>query len=95
MASVEGTNEYLEALSEAVQICAGVLLEVEDGITTWAHPEVAIEFASWCSVGFTGLEIKKAPYPRHVEKNPYHHDVWRLAYPGIELPETTTLVIQS
>lgn len=41
-----------------------------------------------------GLEIKEAPCPRFVKKNLYHHDVWRLAYPGIELPETTTLVIQ-
>ena len=42
-----------------------------------------------------GLEIKQAPCPRFVTKNLYHHDVWRLAYPGIELPETTTLVIQN
>ncbi|MFN5592989.1 MAG: KilA-N domain-containing protein [Aphanizomenon sp.] len=40
-----------------------------------------------------GLEIKKVPCPRFVEKNLYSHDAWRVAYPGIDLPETTTLVI--
>jgi KilA-N domain len=183
---LKGTNEYLEALSEAMQICIGELLEVENGTTTWAHPEVAVEFASWCSVGFKiqvnqwvlelmtvgsvsiapktplelakeqvrlheqlelqaahiaileqeterqseiidelfdyssivriaiynkidekefnwrqlkaastvkGLEVKKAPCPRFVTKNLYSHDDWRLAYPGITLPETITLVL--
>lgn len=42
-----------------------------------------------------GLEIKKVPCPRFVEKNLYSHDAWRVAYPGIALPKTTTLVIQS
>ena len=42
-----------------------------------------------------GLEIKKVPCPRFVEKNLYSHDAWRVAYPGIALPETTTLVVQS
>jgi hypothetical protein len=40
-----------------------------------------------------GYEIKKVPCPRFVEKNLYAHDVWRLAYPGYKLPDTTTLVI--
>lgn len=40
-----------------------------------------------------GVEIKQAPCPRFVTKNLYHHNVWRLAYPGIALPETTTLVL--
>ena len=42
-----------------------------------------------------GLEIKKVPCPRFVTKNLYSHDVWRVAYPGVKLPETTTLVIAS
>ncbi|MGL5079232.1 MAG: KilA-N domain-containing protein, partial [Waterburya sp.] len=42
-----------------------------------------------------GLEVKVAPCPRFVTKNLYHHDVWRLAYPGIALPETTTLTIKN
>lgn len=38
-------------------------------------------------------EIKKVPCPRFGQKNLYAHDVWRVAYPGVTLPETTTLVI--
>jgi hypothetical protein len=41
------------------------------------------------------VEIKKVPCPRFGEKNLYSHDAWRVAYPGIALPETTTLVVQS
>ena len=41
------------------------------------------------------LEIKKVPCPRFVEKNLYSHDAWRVAYPGVALPETTTLVVQA
>jgi hypothetical protein len=39
------------------------------------------------------LEIKKVPCPRFGTKNLYHHNTWRLAYPGYKLPETTTLVV--
>jgi phage anti-repressor protein len=39
-------------------------------------------------------EIKQVPCPRFVTKNLYSHDAWRIAYPGISLPETTTLVIK-
>lgn len=39
------------------------------------------------------IEIKKVPCPRYVTKNLYSHDVWRRAYPGVSLPETTTLTI--
>ncbi|MFM6253864.1 MAG: BRO family protein, partial [Dolichospermum sp.] len=42
-----------------------------------------------------GHEIKKVPCPRFGEKNLYSHDVWRVAYPGIPLPETNTLVVRS
>jgi hypothetical protein len=41
------------------------------------------------------LKIKKVPCPRYGTKNLYSHDVWRYAYPGVNLPETTTLVISS
>ena len=40
-----------------------------------------------------GIEIKKVPCPRYESKNLYSHDVWRIAYPGISLPETTTIVV--
>jgi phage regulator Rha-like protein len=40
-----------------------------------------------------GLEIKKVPDARYEFKNIYSHDVWRVVYPDVKLPETTTLVI--
>jgi hypothetical protein len=40
-----------------------------------------------------GLEIKKVPCPRFETRSLYSHDVWRVAYPEVKLPETTTLVI--
>lgn len=40
-----------------------------------------------------GKEIKKVPCPRFETKSLYAHDVWRVAYPDVRLPETTTLVI--
>lgn len=40
-----------------------------------------------------GVVVKVAPCPRFTTKNLYSHDAWRLAYPGIALPETTTLVL--
>lgn len=36
-----------------------------------------------------GDEIKKAPCPRFGHKNLYSHNAWRLAYPGVRLPEAT------
>ena len=40
-----------------------------------------------------GYEIKRVPCPRFEYKNLYAHDVWRVCYPDMQLPETTTLVI--
>ncbi len=40
-----------------------------------------------------GIEIKKVPSPRFEYQNLYSHDVWRVAYPDVVLPETTTLRI--
>jgi hypothetical protein len=40
-----------------------------------------------------GKEIKKVPCPRFETKSLYSHDVWRVTYPEMKLPETTTLVI--
>ena len=41
-----------------------------------------------------GVEIKQVPDARYMTKNIYSHDVWRVVYPGVRLPETTTLVIK-
>jgi len=40
-----------------------------------------------------GLEVKKVPCPRFGEKNLYSHEAWRVAYPNVRLPETTTIVL--
>ena len=190
---LDGTKAYLAALSEATGIPAGTLLSVQNGVTTWAHPKVAIKFASWCSPQFEvqvtswidellttgsvsiaqpsklqlpadyisalkalveseeqkllqsaqieilkdavdrqsevidelfdyssiiriakfneinpdqfawsqlkaaskikGLEVKKAPCAIWGTKNLYSHDAWRLAYPGIQLPENAAIQI--
>jgi hypothetical protein len=37
-----------------------------------------------------GLEIKTVPCPRFETKKLYPHDAWRLVYPDVQLPETTT-----
>jgi phage regulator Rha-like protein len=41
-----------------------------------------------------GMEIKRVPSPRFEWQNLYSHDVWRVCYPSVRLPETTTLVIR-
>jgi len=41
-----------------------------------------------------GIEIKQVPDARYMTKNIYSHDVWRIVYPGVRLPETTTLTIK-
>lgn len=41
-----------------------------------------------------GIEIKRVPDARYEYKLLYHHDAWRIAYPNVKLPETTTLVVQ-
>lgn len=39
-----------------------------------------------------GLEIKNVPSPRYANgMNLYPHEAWRVAYPDVALPETTTL----
>lgn len=42
-----------------------------------------------------GLEIKRVPCARFGTKNLYSHDAWRVAYPHVNLPETTTLVVKA
>lgn len=55
---LKSTKDYLEGLSLDVQIPTSKLIEVVQGRgdmveqATWAHPEIAIDFAKWCSVPF-------------------------------------------
>jgi len=38
-----------------------------------------------------GVEVKHAPCQRYGVKNLYHHDAWKVAYPGVKLPAMTGL----
>jgi hypothetical protein len=40
-----------------------------------------------------GLEVKKAPCAIWGTKNLYSHDAWKLAYPGIQLPDSTAIQV--
>lgn len=54
--AIKATKEYLDALSSDTNIPASALVKVFKGGSgkqgTWAHPEVAIDFAQWCSPTF-------------------------------------------
>ncbi len=192
---LKSTKAYTEALSVAMGITIGQLMEVRNGNQTWIHPSLAINLARWISPAFAvwcdghifnllstgstaiaqpvqpqlpqtylealkalvaaeeqrtlleaekallektnlvlaetvdelfdyssilrvakfngvsekvfswhrlkavseqlGAEIKRVPSPRFEYQNLYSHDVWRVAYPNVRLPETTTLVIHA
>lgn len=53
---LDATKNYLEALSADIGIPILSLVKVFKGGNgkqgTWAHPEVAIDFAQWCNVSF-------------------------------------------
>jgi len=40
-----------------------------------------------------GIEVKRVPCPRFEYKLLYSHDVWRVCYPDMIMPETTTLML--
>ena len=53
---LSSTQEYIEALSVDTGIPASALVKTSKGGNekqgTWAHPEIAIDFAQWCSPQF-------------------------------------------
>ncbi len=53
---IDSTKDYLQELSSDVNIPLSSLVKVFKGGSgkqgTWAHPEVAIDFAQWCNVSF-------------------------------------------
>ena len=91
-ALLEQQNEHLsETVDELFDYSSIIRIAKYNGV-----PETRFKWHRLKIVSIkNGLEIKKVPCPRFVEKNLYSHDAWRIAYPGIALPETTTLVIQS
>lgn len=54
--AIKTTKEYLDVLSTDTNIPASALVKVFKGGSgkqgTWAHPEIAIDFAQWCSPKF-------------------------------------------
>lgn len=74
--AIKTTKEYLDALSADTNIPASALVNVFKGGAgkqgTWAHPEVAIDFAQWCSPKFKvwanrtlrGIISQSAPEPK-------------------------------
>ena len=73
---IDSTQAYLQALSTDMNIPLSSLVKVSKGGNgkqgTWAHPDVAIDFAQWCNVNFKiwanrtlrGVIEGVAPQPR-------------------------------
>lgn len=52
---LESTQEYIEVLTDAIKPATALVKVSKGGNTeqgTWAHPEIAMDFASWCNVHF-------------------------------------------
>jgi phage anti-repressor protein len=86
----EEVERYAEALDELYDHSSVIRVAKHNGISennfNWRKLKAASQKL--------GTEIKRETCPRFGTKNLYSHDAWRLAYPGINLPETTTLVIK-
>lgn len=80
---LKSTTAYLEGLSVDVRIRTSELVEISKGGSqvndqgTWAHPEIAIDFAKWCNVPFRiwanralRLLIEKKEIQAEVESQP-------------------------
>lgn len=96
---LEAQNILLEQQNECLSEAVDELFNYSSIVRIAKFNGISETRFKWCRLKAVsvkmGLEIKKVPCPRFVEKNLYSHDAWRVAYPGIALPETTTLVIQS
>jgi hypothetical protein len=100
-------EEQIEMLKIEKQILAEEneqLSEAVDELFSYSSIVRIAKFNNCCEKNFSwrslkiasirlGVEIKSVPCPRFSKKNLYSHDAWRLAYPGVRLPETTTLKI--
>lgn len=57
---IKGTEDFLEELSSALQICRAELIQTKEGGDsknqgTWVHKRIAIDLARWCSPKFAVL----------------------------------------
>ncbi|MDJ0579095.1 BRO family protein [Crocosphaera sp.] len=96
---LEVQNELLEEENEQLSETVDELFDYSSIIRVAKYNKVCETNFNWRALKAAskqlGLEVKKVPCPRFVTKNLYLHDAWRLAYPKMRLPETTTLVIQN
>ena len=94
-AEVEVLEESNQALSEAVD----ELFNYSSIIRIAKFNGISEEHFKWHRLKTVsaqlGLEIKRVPCARFGTKNLYSHDAWRVAYPHVNLPETTTLVVKA
>ena len=94
-AEVEVLEESNQALSEAVD----ELFNYSSIIRIAKFNGISEERFKWHRLKTVsaqlGLEIKRVPCARFGTKNLYSHDAWRVAYPHVNLPETTTLVVKA
>lgn len=88
-ALLEETDRLAEAVDELFDYSSIIRIAKYNNCSEKAFSWRVLKSASEA----LNLEIKKVPCPRYESKNIYSHDAWRLAYPGYNLPETTTLII--
>ena len=97
-ALLEAEKKLLEAENHQLAEAVDELFNYSSIVRVAKYNNIPETRFSWRKLKVTsdkmGIEIKKVPCPRFESKNLYCHDVWRLAYPGISLPETTTLIIK-
>ncbi len=96
---LEAENALLEQENHQLSEALDELFDYSSIVRVAKFNKVRESNFSWRSLKAVsvqmGIEIKKVPDARYEFKNLYSHDVWRVAYPGVKLPETTTLVIAS
>lgn len=96
---LEAENKLLEEEVEILSEAVDELFEYSSIIRVAKFNNCSETLFKWRSLKATsiklGVEIKKVPCPRYGEKNLYSHDAWRVTYPDVKLPETTTLVINN
>ena len=100
----KATNEYLAGLSDDTGIPVSSLIHTVRGKGknqgTWAHPEIAIDFAQWCSVPFriwANRTLKKeiqSQLPQKAAIHVYADRVMNLDSHLISVPDNYWIVMQ-
>lgn len=91
-------NQQLEKDNEVLATAVDELFNYSSILRVAKFNNVSETQFKWRTLKATseqlGLEVKKVPSPRYANgMNLYPHDAWRVAYPDVALPETTTLRI--